>query len=231
MPKPFDATLKDLVRHDPLDWAVGLDDPSARRARVLTPDLSTRTAFADLVLEVGRHLLHLEFQSSPDPDLPRRVFLYNALLHHHYGRPVHSVVVLLRPRADRGDLTGRLSYAVHPVRGGIDFRSEVVRLWQWPAAELLIAPHSMVPLAVLGRLPAGLPREEGLADVIRRMEERLMHEAPGRASDLLGAAYILVGAIVPRTTANRLFLGVPAVMESSTYRGLLQDGAINQARK
>jgi hypothetical protein len=77
---------------------------------ILTPDLSTLTAFTDTVLRVGDVLVHLDFQSGPDPDLPRRLLLYNVLLHDRYRLPVHSLVVLLRPRANRSDLTGQVSY-------------------------------------------------------------------------------------------------------------------------
>jgi hypothetical protein len=229
MAKPFDATLKDLVREAPAEWAAGLDSPGARRAKVLTPDLSTLTAFADLVLRVNRHLLHLEFQSGPDASLARRVLFYNALLHHRYGLPVHSVVVLLRPRADRADVTGRLRYEVHSGRGGMDFRFEVVRLWERPAEALLAAPPGMVPLAVLGRLP-GADTAAALAEVVRRMHERLTHVAPKRAPQLLTAAYILAGMVVPKPVVNDLFQGIPAMMESSTYRGLINDGRLEGAK-
>lgn len=229
MAKPFDATLKDLVREAPAEWAAGLDTPSVRRAKVLTPDLSTLTAFADLVLRVEGHLLHLEFQSGPDAALARRLLFYNAVLHHRYGLPVHSVVVLLRPRADRSDLTGQLGYAAHPGRGGLDFHFEVIRLWERPVDELLAAPPGMVPLAVLGRLP-GDDVAAALAEVVRRMAERLTHDTPKRAPQLLTAAYILAGMVVPKPTVNDLFQGIPAMMESSTYRGLINDGRIEEAK-
>src|SRR5438270_180394 len=95
VPLPFDATLKDLVRDYPDDWRAQLDGPGRGPVRVLTPDLSTLTAFADVVLHCGDSLLHLDFQSGPDPALQPRVLLYNALLHREYGLPVHSLIVLL----------------------------------------------------------------------------------------------------------------------------------------
>jgi hypothetical protein len=59
--------------------------------------------------------------------------------------------------------------AAWPGRGGMEFGYEVVRLWERPAEELLAADLGVAPLAMLGRLPEGLPLEEGLAAVARRI--------------------------------------------------------------
>lgn len=80
MPLPFDATLKELVQAYAADWLAVLDQPSSEPVEILTPDLSTLTAFTDVVLRTGDSLLHLDFQSGPDPSLSRRVLLYNVLL-------------------------------------------------------------------------------------------------------------------------------------------------------
>jgi hypothetical protein len=47
---PFDATLKDLVREFPADWVAQLGAPLVGEVKMLTPDLSTITAFADVGL-------------------------------------------------------------------------------------------------------------------------------------------------------------------------------------
>src|SRR5262245_25252402 len=106
----FDAALKDLLKNHPEDWLAVLDQPAAGEVGVLSPDLSSISAMADIVLRTGDTLLHVDFQSGPDPALPGRVLRYNALLYEQYELPVHSMVVLLRPRADRSDLTGDVRY-------------------------------------------------------------------------------------------------------------------------
>ncbi len=109
MSLPFDATLKNLVREYRADWLAQLDAGAAGPLVFLTTDLSTVTAFADLVLKIGeQYLLHLDFQTGPDPRVPWRTLLYNVLLHDRSRLPVHSIIVLMRPRADHADLTGRL---------------------------------------------------------------------------------------------------------------------------
>src|SRR5437773_3904277 len=126
MPLPFDATLKKLVQAHPRDWLAALHVPAADPVEVLTPDLSTVTRFADTVRRVGdRGILHIDFQSGPDAGLPRRLLLYNALLHEAYAVPVHTAVVLLRPAAGRPGLRGAVSYQMVPRRGRMEFRFEV----------------------------------------------------------------------------------------------------------
>ena len=63
----------------------------------------------------------------------------------------------------------------------MDFSYEVVRLWERPAEELLAADLGVVPLAMLGRLSAGLSLEDGLTSVAQRVVERLINEAPPTA--------------------------------------------------
>jgi hypothetical protein len=60
------------------------------------------------------------FQSGPDATLPRRLLLYNVLLHEAYALPVHSAVVLLRQGAGRAGLRGTVSYRVVPRLGRLD---------------------------------------------------------------------------------------------------------------
>ncbi len=228
----FDATLKDLVQAYAADWLAVLDEPPSGPVEVFTPDLSTITAFSDIVLRIDDILLHLDFQSGPDPDLPRRILLYNVLLHERYGMPVHSVVVLLRPRADRGDLNGTVNYAARPGRGRLDFTFEIVRLWQVSVERLLASGLGMLPLAVLGQLPEGRTTEESLAQVIARLMQRIEAEASAEQERLLlTAAYVLMGLRLSRERAIELFRGVGKMRDSTTYQAILDEGRTEEARK
>jgi predicted transposase YdaD len=225
MPLPFDATLKELVQAHPADWLAMLDEPSSGPVEILTPDLSTLTAFTDIVLRTGDSLLHLDFQSGPDPTLPRRVLLYNVLLHDGYGVPVHSVVILLRPRADRGDLTGTLNYAARPGRGSLDFAFEVIRLWQVPVERLLASGVGTLPLAVLGQMPAGHTPDEALPEVVAQLVQRIEEEAPPEQGPiLLTASFVLTGLRVSQQRVLELFQGVRKMRESTAYQAILDEG-------
>jgi hypothetical protein len=175
--------------------------------------------------EGPEEIIHLDFQSSASAWKHADVMVYNALLFAHYRVPVHSVVVLLRPQAGHSNMNGVIRYAARPGRGGMEFGYEVVRLWERPAEELLAADLGVAPLAMLGRLPEGLPLEEGLAAVARRVVERLTQEAPpDRAKKLLTDALLLTGLRVRRDAAVRIFRGVRAMEESDTYLMILDQG-------
>ncbi len=228
MSLPFDATLKDILRKFTRDYEEQLGLIGPQPATVLNVDLSTISAATDIVLGYGDppvRLADLNFQSSRDAELARRLLMYNALLHHRYGVPVHSLVVLLRPAADDPALTGELRYQPWPRRGRTLFKYEVVRLWQRPVRRVLAGHLGTLPLAPLCRLPENVPVEEALAGVIRRMDQRLQCEAtPPEAALIFSAAYVLTGLRIPRERAAPLFRGVRAMRESSTYQAILDEG-------
>jgi hypothetical protein len=234
MPLPFDATLKDLARRHPRDYVstFRLGDPSDVHA--LNVDLSVISAATDVVLGHGdplRSILDLNFQSGPDATLPGRICLYNAALFYRFSVPVHSVVILLRPAADHANITGRLTYTGQPRRGKLDFRYEVIRIWEIPADRLLRRGPGVLPLSVLGALPPGVSLEEGIADVVarlcRRVERTLDRET---ANHVLTSTFVLSGLRLERERARNLFRGIRAVEESTTYQYIIEQGELKARR-
>jgi hypothetical protein len=125
-----------------------------------------------------------------------------------------------------------LAYAARPGRGGTIFTYEVIPLWERPLEHFLNGPLGIAPLAVLARLPADIPLEQGLAGVIQRLCDRLRQEAPPeKFGKLLTSAYVLTGLRVPRQRAWSLFRGVQGMEESDTYLAILDEGALKYARK
>jgi predicted transposase YdaD len=230
MPLKFDATLKDLVRAYPRDWLAALGCPG--EARLISSDLSSVSAVADLVFQRDDRLLHLDFQTGADATLPRRTLRYTVLLHEQFGLPVESFIVLLRRQADRSDLTGQVRYAAADGRPILEFRFELLRVWQRPAEEFLGGGLGLTPLATLGALPEGADETEAIAAVINRLAERITREAPRpEAVKLLTDAYILTGLRIPSNVATQLFRGVEAMRESSTYQAILEEGEAIAFRK
>jgi hypothetical protein len=133
MAKQFDATLRELIELDPVAWLRFLRVPFIDPDRVTAIDsnLSTVTAEADKVLWVGDpvpSIEHVELQASRDARLAERAHLYSALLGYRHGVPVRTALVLLRPDADRPELTGLWEaeikdpdYGFAPMMGGLQF--------------------------------------------------------------------------------------------------------------
>src|SRR5207302_1047571 len=158
MAMTFDATLKDMGRDSPQGFLAAFDQPPIAPVKLLNVDLSTVTTAADLILGPGaplEEILHLDFQPSAAAWKHAALMVYNALVFAHYHVPVHTAIILLRPAAAHLNLNGVIDYAPRPGRSRMDFSYEIVRLWERPAEELLAADFGVVPLAMLGRLPAG----------------------------------------------------------------------------
>lgn len=224
----FDATLKDMGRESPQAFLAAYDRPPTSPVNLLNVDLSTVTMAADLVLGIGDPLgeiVHLDFQSSAAAWKHNDLLAYNALLHLHHRVPVHTVLILLRPQAAHSHVTGKVAYDSRPGRGKMEFWYEIVRLWERPAEQFLTGDLGITPLAVLGRLPAGLLPEDGLAIIAQRIVERLTSDAPAeRAKKLLTDALLLAGLRVSRNVALNIFRGVRMLEESDTYLMILEQG-------
>ncbi len=190
---------------------------------VVDADLATITAAADRVLRVCEDppwLLHLELQSSRDPDLLLNLPAYNILLERRHGVLVRTVVVLLRKSADWPELTGTFQRRFRGEPPYLVFRYEVVRVWQLSPEVFLRGGLGILPLAPLSAVD-----EAALPGVIRRMDERIRAEATAdEAGALWTAADVLMGLRFSRRLATQLLQGVHGMKESVTYHDLIQLG-------
>ncbi|HYH65125.1 MAG TPA: hypothetical protein VD866_10565 [Urbifossiella sp.] len=221
MPKPFDATLKDLIRAFPADWLAHVGVTVAEPPEVLSAELSAVTAAADTLIRVGGLVVHIDVESGPDPSLARRMLLYNVLAHHHTGLPVRSVVVLLRSNATRAAQADRLAYE------RLTFGFDVLRVWERPADDFLRGPLGLLPLAVLGRPPAGATRAEALPGQVERIVERAKAEAGSRAPEMVTSAFILGGIHNEQDVLRSVFVEAMKMIESSAFQ-VIEDLAMER---
>lgn len=231
--KRFDATLKHLLETYPRDLMQYLlpflGIPRVGSVEVVDADLSTVTAAADRVFRIGGRqpwLLHLEIQSSHDPDLARNLLRYNVLLEVRHDLSVRSLVLLLRPQADRRSLTGELRREWPEGDLYLTFCYGVVRLWQQPVEALLTGGLGLLPLAPLADVPA-----EQVEGVVHRMEHRIAADASQReADDLWAATYVLLGLTHSREFAAEIMRRVLSMKDSVTYQAIIEEGEVLGAR-
>ena len=225
MPKPFDATLKSLIRNHPADWLNHLGVPITAPPQVLDADLSAVSAAADTLIQVGDRVVHIDLEAGPDADLATRMLMYNVLAHRQTGLPVRSVAVLLRSNAVTASLNDRVEY------DGLRFRFGVVKIWEQSAEALFRGGVGLLPLAVLGRPPAGMTREQTLPEQVGRIADVIESENVPDGDDLMLSAVILAGMHMPRDRARAIFQKVLQMRESSTYQLILEEGAVAQLRE
>jgi hypothetical protein len=235
MSMPFDATLKDLARDYPADFLAVFDRPPAGPFSLLNVDLSTVTTAADLVVGLGDPLekvVHIDFQSSAAAWKHADVLVYNSLLYAVYHVPVRSLVILLRPRAAHANLNCTVAYAAEPGCSSMNFKYDLVPLWEHPAGDLVAGGLGTAPLAMLGALPEGVELQEGLTAVAQRLIDRLEREAPvDQKRKLLTSAFVLTGLRVERDVARQVFRGVRAMRDSDTYLAILDEGREEQVKE
>ncbi len=222
MTKKYDATTKDLVQLRPSDWLPYIGLP-LEEVEVVEAELSTISLAADKVLRImgaAPSLLHIEFQSRHDPTLPERTLHYSVVLHVRHKLPVRSAVLLLSEDADRSSITGILQYRLPDTGVYLEFRYQVVRVWEKPVEEVLAGGLGTLPLAPLSNVT-----EEELPAVIERMKTRIDAEAtPEQAGKLWTATNVLMGLRYEAAFTQQLLQGVMNMKESVTYQAIVEEG-------
>ncbi len=228
MPGQFDTTTKFLVETYPADWVSFLRGGRPGTIDVVDANLSVVSAEVDNVLRVGGRapwLAHLEFQSSYDATMGRRLVRYSAMLNLQHDLPVASVLVLLRPEADGPAITGQHQLALPGEAPYLQFSYAVRRIWQEPAEGLVNGAIGTLPLAPLGDV-----RDSAMPGVLRLVDERLAREAPGaEANRLRMVTYILLGLRYPPSVVDQLMPGLEHMRDSSTYQAILDQGRVEEA--
>jgi predicted transposase YdaD len=220
--KPYDATAKDLLELDPAAWTrfVGADAPVG--VELIDSELSTITAAADKVVRVlGAEpwVLDIEFQSWRDPNAPRQLLKYNALLHEKHKCPVASVLVVLAEEMCLPSYTGALAFQP-PFGPGWEFRYTVVRVWEASADELLRGPLALAPLAPVSKVELS-----AVPDVLLRLNERAAQSAdPTTTSRLFAAAGILLRLRYGMSTAKDLLDRIPGLRELDLFQAYATEG-------
>ena len=223
MSKPYDATTKFLVEGYPADWLALAGLGPVERVALIDSNLSTITAEADTILQVGDppdYLAHIEIQSGHDLTLPRRLLHYNVLLNYRHDRPVRSVVVILRKEADSPSFNGHHRVLLPDGSCYLDFRYSAIRVWKLDVEMVLRSGLGTLPLAPLTKF-----NKKDIRSVIDRMKARLDREVPKDEAALLWAAtQILMGLRYTAEFSDTILQGVQGMEESATYQAILRKG-------
>jgi hypothetical protein len=177
-----------------------------------------------------QQIVDLNFQSGPDARVASRLLLYNAAFHLRYQVPVRSVLVLLRPKADASDLSGKLTYECAGKR--VEFEYDAVRMWQQSLEPFLHGGLGLLPLATLCRMPEDKPLAEALQEVVREIDRRLIRECEhAQAIRLMTASFILTGLRVKKENLATIYEGVRVMHESTAYDQAMEEGEIRSSHR
>jgi hypothetical protein len=202
MPGKWDRSSKRLIGENPshfIQWLL----PDAQYQGVpkpKTPTMETKEIEADglfQILLVGVHcLVHIEFQSSSDEEMAKRMWQYNALATITYDLPTSSIVVFLRPcRVPEPFYTAGFPTGerVH------HFWFKVIKLWEITVNEFKqTGLTGIFPLMVLAK---DGKRPEVIEEIIQHIEA----DNNPSAHELLAVTYTLA-SLVFKKAADRSWL-------------------------
>lgn len=186
--------------------------------QLLDRELSSDPLHADSVIllptEGGAEapILHLEFQTRPDPRMAERMLAYWIRLHRRFRRPIQQVVLHLRPTPSP------LARIEHLAIGRTRHHFTSLRLWEQDPAPLLADP-ALLPLAVLARPPASSP-EQPLSQVRQRLHTIA---DPDQRRRTTSGCQLLAGLSFSRDVIQRL-LAMSILEDSSVYQYIVRKG-------
>jgi len=138
MPKPWDDTMKRLIRAHPQHFVSWVLKGAIYKA-ALSIELKNWTRETDFLLDVIQNerqmLVHMEFQSREDEDMAQRLLEYNVLATREHGRPVLSCVIYLRK--DSKIAESPLIWELPNGQKVLYFHFIVIKLWDITADELI----------------------------------------------------------------------------------------------
>ena len=143
----FDNTCKFLAENFSQDFASWLLGRSIPLTQLSPSELSNEPIRADalILLQSDNEILHLEFQTQPDPTIAYRMADYRLRVYRRFlDKTMRQVVIYLKPSSS--ELVYQTSFDIPNTY----HQFEVIRLWEEPTSSFLNAP-GLLPFAVLSR--------------------------------------------------------------------------------
>ncbi len=209
----YDPVCRFLVENFSQDFARWLLGEPIALTTLSPTELSLQPIRADalILLQSEEMVLHLEFQSEPDPEIPFRLLDYRVRVYRRYpNKRMKQVVIYLKSS------NSRLVYQNSFSLPGTRHEFEVVRLWEMPSEEML-KYRGLYPLAALGRSDN---REGTLREVAQRIET-LADKT--EQSNLAASTAILAGLVIDKEVIRRL-LRQEIMRESVIYQDIRAEG-------
>jgi predicted transposase/invertase (TIGR01784 family) len=209
----FDNISKFLVTEYPADFANWLLGQQISLTTLNPTELNLEPIRADAVvfLSAPELVLHLEFQTAPDANMPLRMADYYMRLKRKFPQQdVKQVVIYLRQTSSK--LVQQNEYVTNEMRH--QFR--VIRLWEEEVSDFLTTP-GLLPYAVLA---SSSNKEITLQQVVQRIEDVADHL---QKSNLVAATSILAGLELSQAVIRKLIKS-DIMQESIIYQEILREG-------
>ncbi|MDB9433210.1 Rpn family recombination-promoting nuclease/putative transposase [Microcystis aeruginosa] len=209
----YDNVCKFLAENYSRDFAQWLLGEPLFFTQLSPSELSLEPIRADalILLESGQIILHLEFQTDPDPKMSFRMLDYRTRVYRRFPqKTMRQVVIYLKETSS--PLVQENAFIIPNTR----HEYEVLRLWEIPAEEML-GLSGLLPLANLGKTPN---RPEILRQVAAKIDNI---EGRTEKSNLAAATAILAGLVLSKEIIGSL-LREEIMRESVIYQDIRESG-------
>ncbi|PLS68227.1 MAG: flagellar assembly protein H, partial [Cyanobacteria bacterium M5B4] len=216
----YDNTCKYLAEAFPADFATWLIGKPIDLSKLEPSELSNQPIRADSVifLQSRDTILHLEFQTNPDANMPLRMLNYWIRLHIKYpDKLIHQTVIYLRET--KSTLVDQTQFQYQ--RTTHEFN--VIKLWE-QSPEIFQEYLGLLPLAVLTNTTNPTAILRNVANKISTISD------PKLKSDLETHTFIIAGLVLEARIVQQL-LRRDAMKESSTYQLLRREAMEKVERK
>jgi predicted transposase/invertase (TIGR01784 family) len=216
----YDNVCKFLAENYSRDFAQWLLGEAISFTQLSPSELSLEPIRADalILLESDQMILHLEFQTDPDPKMSFRMLDYRTRVYRRFPKKtMRQVVIYLKETSS--PLVQENAFILPNTR----HEYEVLRLWEI-AAEEMLGLSGLLPLANLGKTPN---RPEILRQVAAKIDNI---EGRTEKSNLAAATAILAGLVLSKEIIGSL-LREEIMRESVIYQDIRESGKAQGRRE
>ena len=209
----YDNTCKYLAEQFPEDIASWLIGERISLTQMNPTELNVAPIHADsmMLLRNRNLILHIEFQTVADEEIPFRMIDYRIRSYRRFPKiPMRQIVIYLTPT------TSELVYQTRFGTDNTQHQFEVIRLWEQPA-EIFLESPGLYPFASLGQTTEPEAILRSVAAKIEAVPERSLQ------ANLTASTYILAGLVLNRDRIQQILRG-DIMRESVTYQDILAEG-------
>jgi predicted transposase/invertase (TIGR01784 family) len=209
----YDNVCKFLATHYKNDLATWLLGSPIELTELSPTELSNQPIRADslILLQSPELILHSEFQTDPEIEIPFRMTDYRLRGHRLFPeKKMRQVVIYLRKTESKlvYENSFKLENTYHEY--------EVIRLWEQPT-ELFMKLPGLLPFAVLSKTPDPIMVLNQVGKIVEEMEEITLQR------DIAAASSVLAGLVLEQNIIRKIFRS-EIMRESVIYQEILQEG-------
>ncbi|WP_026733170.1 Rpn family recombination-promoting nuclease/putative transposase [Fischerella sp. PCC 9605] len=209
----FDNICKFLAENFSTDFASWLLGEPITLTELSPSELSLEPIRADalILLQSDQTVLHLEFQTQANADIPFRMIDYRLRVYRRFPhKRMRQVVIYLRQ--NNSELVQQNTFSIP----GTHHEFEVIRLWEQSTDVFLRTPR-LLPFAVLSRTTDPVSVLNQVATTIEEITESRIQ------SNIAASAAILAGLVLKKEVIRQI-LRAEIMRESVIYQDILEKG-------